>query len=82
MSCEILQEQVAIPVPEDGSTIDAYVARPEQPGTYPAVIVGMELYGVNAEIRESSFGGKTYRKFTLTRLVRAACRVEGESCRD
>ncbi|SFA85778.1 carboxymethylenebutenolidase [Collimonas sp. OK607] len=54
MSCEILQEQVAIPVPEDGSIIDAYVARPEQPGKYPAVIVGMELYGVNAEIRDAA----------------------------
>jgi carboxymethylenebutenolidase len=52
MPYETQQEQVTIPVSEDGTQIDAYLVRPQQPGRYPAVIVGMELFGVNPHIRD------------------------------
>ncbi len=33
-------------------TMGAYLARPSQPGSYPGVLVFMEIFGVNAHIRE------------------------------
>jgi carboxymethylenebutenolidase len=32
--------------------MDAYFSRPQAPGNYPAVIVGMELFGITAYIRK------------------------------
>lgn len=50
MAAPIFEEHIDIPVAEDGSSIDAYLARPEGEGRYPAVIVGMELFGVNEHL--------------------------------
>ncbi|MDR3426147.1 dienelactone hydrolase family protein [Silvimonas sp.] len=54
MSHEIAQQAFAIAVAEDQSEIDCWIARPTAPGRYPAVIVGMELFGVNEHIRDVS----------------------------
>ncbi len=42
-----------IPVDENpgSSTIGAYIARPVEPGSYPGVIVGFELFGMTRHIR-------------------------------
>jgi carboxymethylenebutenolidase len=50
---EITTERVSIPVP-GGGAMPAYLAKPAQPavGPYPAVIVWMEIFGVNAHIRD------------------------------
>ncbi|HET9629647.1 MAG TPA: dienelactone hydrolase family protein [Novosphingobium sp.] len=49
---EITTEMVALRG-RDGGTLPAFVARPGQPGRYPAVVFGMEAMGLNA------FGRKT-----------------------
>ncbi|WP_203836536.1 dienelactone hydrolase family protein [Winogradskya humida] len=42
-----------IQIPVQGSTpMPAYVARPAAPGSAPAVLVGMELFGVSAHVRD------------------------------
>ncbi len=53
MSPPIANEQIEIAVDDDpvSSSMGAYVARPQAPGTYPGVIVAHELFGVTAEIR-------------------------------
>ncbi len=48
---EILQENIVIQAAGGGSAMGAYMARPATGGKYPAVIVGMELFGVTAHIR-------------------------------
>jgi carboxymethylenebutenolidase len=46
---QIVHERVKVPV---GSlAMPAYVARPAAPGTYPAVLVFMEIFGINHHIR-------------------------------
>lgn len=52
MAYDITQQHLTIPVAADDSLLDAYMARPAGPGRFPAVIVGMELYGVNEDIRD------------------------------
>jgi len=47
---EIVSEAVAIPV--DGATMGGYLARPAAGGPHPAVIVFMEIFGVNGHIRD------------------------------
>jgi carboxymethylenebutenolidase len=47
---EIRTERASIPV--GGAVMDAYVARPKSGGPHPAVIVWMEIFGVNAHIRD------------------------------
>lgn len=47
---EITTERVVVPV--DGGDMKAYLARPKTGGPYPAVIVWMEIFGVNAHIRD------------------------------
>lgn len=47
---EIRSERVAIPT-AGGSTMGGYCARPAAPGRRPAVLVFMEIFGVNAHIR-------------------------------
>jgi carboxymethylenebutenolidase len=42
-------ERVTIPV--GGASMGAYVARPTAAGTYPAVLVFMEIFGINHHIR-------------------------------
>ncbi len=42
-------ERVTIPV--GGAAMDAYLARPAAAGTYPPVVVLMEIFGVNHHIR-------------------------------
>jgi carboxymethylenebutenolidase len=46
----ITTEQVQIPVGE--ATMGGYLARPAGDGSYPAVIVFMEIFGVNSHIRD------------------------------
>lgn len=41
-----------ITLPADGGEMEAYVARPEHGGPWPAVIVFMEIFGVNSHIRD------------------------------
>ncbi|MGC1635650.1 MAG: dienelactone hydrolase family protein, partial [Candidatus Acidiferrales bacterium] len=48
---EISTQKTTLPV-ADGSTMDAYVARPANPGKYPAILVFQEIFGVNAHIRD------------------------------
>ncbi len=46
-------EYIAITVDENpgASTMEAYLARPVDPGSYPGVIVGFELFGLTRHIR-------------------------------
>lgn len=46
----ITQQRVIVPV-QGESSMEAYLARPSAQGCYPAVIVGMELFGVTSHIR-------------------------------
>ena len=48
---DITTEKISIPV-SDGSTMGGFLARPSAEGTYPAVIVYMEIFGVNSHIRD------------------------------
>jgi len=41
-----------VKVQNQGLSIDAYLAKPEATGTYPAVIVIQEIFGVNEHIRD------------------------------
>jgi carboxymethylenebutenolidase len=41
-----------VQIPQAGGSFGAYLARPEGKGPFPAVIVYMEIFGVNAHIRE------------------------------
>ncbi len=50
MAIEIRTEHVVVPV--EGAGMKAYLARPAQGGRHPAVIVWMEIFGVNAHIRD------------------------------
>jgi carboxymethylenebutenolidase len=47
---DITTERVVVPV--DGGQMKAYLARPKSGGPYPCVIVWMEIFGVNAHIRD------------------------------
>ena len=47
---EIISERVSIPV--GSSAMPAYLAKPKTGGPFPAVIVWMEIFGVNAHIRD------------------------------
>ena len=48
---QIVTENVALKV-ADGSTMNAYVARPSHAGKHPGIIVFQEAFGVNAHIRD------------------------------
>ncbi|MGH0034708.1 MAG: dienelactone hydrolase family protein [Myxococcota bacterium] len=48
---EITTERVAIPL-ADGGTMAGYLARPAQGGPHPAVLVYMEIFGINSHIRD------------------------------
>jgi len=48
---EITTERVSIPLAE-GGTMGGYLARPQGAGPYPAVLVYMEIFGVNPHIRD------------------------------
>lgn len=50
MADNIVSERVAVPGSGD-SPLGMYLAAPSAPGRYPAVIVGMELFGVTHHIR-------------------------------
>ncbi len=53
MEIEITTEWIDIAVNDEDqmSMMDAYLARPAAPGTYPNVLVGFELFGVTAYVR-------------------------------
>jgi carboxymethylenebutenolidase len=46
-------EKVTLQVP-DGTAMNAFVARPAEPGKYPGMLVFQEAFGVNAHIRDVS----------------------------
>jgi len=48
---EIVTERVEIPL-EGGGTMGGYLARPASGGPRPAVIVYMEIFGINSHIRD------------------------------
>jgi carboxymethylenebutenolidase len=48
---EIVTERVEIPL-AGGATMGGYLAKPKQAGTFPAVVVYQEIFGVNAHIRD------------------------------
>ncbi|MGA7916471.1 MAG: dienelactone hydrolase family protein [Candidatus Acidiferrales bacterium] len=48
---EVATQKIALAV-ADGTTMDAFVARPASPGKYPATLVFQEAFGVNAHIRD------------------------------
>jgi carboxymethylenebutenolidase len=48
---EIQTENVTIPL-KGGDSMGGYLARPAEGGPYPSVIVFMEIFGVNAHIRD------------------------------
>jgi carboxymethylenebutenolidase len=48
---EIVTERVEIPL-EGGAKMGGYLAKPKQGGTFPGVIVYMEIFGVNEHIRD------------------------------
>jgi carboxymethylenebutenolidase len=50
MAGEIASERVQVPV--DGARMPGFLARPAHGGPHPAVIVWMEIFGVNAHIRD------------------------------
>jgi carboxymethylenebutenolidase len=47
---EIVKERVEIPV--QGAVMGGYLARPATGGPHPAVVVYMEIFGINAHIRD------------------------------
>lgn len=49
MTIAIATEWVKVPATD--LEIDAYIAAPSQPGSYPAVVVIQEIFGVNSHIR-------------------------------
>jgi len=48
---EIVTERVEVPL-AGGGTMGGYLARPASGGPHPAVVVFMEIFGVNAHIRD------------------------------
>jgi carboxymethylenebutenolidase len=50
MASEIASERVRIPV--DRATMPGYLARPAAGGRHPAVLVWMEIFGINSHIRD------------------------------
>jgi carboxymethylenebutenolidase len=48
---KITTQKITLPV-ADGTSMDAYVARPAEDGKYPAMLVFQEAFGVNAHIRD------------------------------
>jgi carboxymethylenebutenolidase len=51
MEQAIIRDKIVLEV-SDGTRMGAYVARPEEAGPHPAVIVLQEAYGVNSHIRD------------------------------
>lgn len=48
---DIVTERVRMALPAGGE-MGGYLARPEKSGTYPAVVVFMEIFGINVHIRD------------------------------
>jgi len=48
---EIVTERVEIPL-EGGGSMGGYLARPAESGPHPGVVVFMEIFGINAHIRD------------------------------
>jgi carboxymethylenebutenolidase len=48
---EVVSEKVSVAV-ADGSSMDAFVARPAGPGTFPGLLLFQEAFGVNFHIRD------------------------------
>jgi carboxymethylenebutenolidase len=48
---EIVTERVDVPL-EGGGTMGGYLARPAEGGPHPAVVVFMEIFGINSHIRD------------------------------
>jgi carboxymethylenebutenolidase len=48
---KVVTDKVELAV-ADGTRMDAFVARPDEPGKYPGMLVFQEAFGVNAHIRD------------------------------
>ncbi|RCJ42809.1 carboxymethylenebutenolidase [Nostoc punctiforme NIES-2108] len=68
-----------VKVPNGDLQIDAYLAEPAQKGTFPAVIVIQEIFGVNIHIREvaEKFAKEGYVAIAPTLFQRTAPGFEG-----
>lgn len=51
MTAQTIQTR-SVTVTNHGFAIDAYLAQPEQEGTFPGVVVVQEIFGVNSHIRD------------------------------
>lgn len=49
---KIINEKIAIQVSGGPSVMNGYLARPATDGTFPGVIIGMEIFGVNDHIKD------------------------------
>ncbi|QSJ15673.1 dienelactone hydrolase family protein [Nostoc sp. UHCC 0702] len=45
-------DTTTVQLSQDGVQVDAYLAQPKSPGTYPGIVVLQEIFGVNIHIRE------------------------------
>ncbi|MBH8565338.1 dienelactone hydrolase family protein [Nostoc sp. CENA67] len=45
-------DSTTVQLSQDGLQVDAYLAQPKSPGTYPGIVVLQEIFGVNVHIRE------------------------------
>lgn len=52
MTSTIKQERVSIPADNGQSSMEAYLAYPSASGQYPAVIIGMEIFGITDHIQD------------------------------
>lgn len=68
-----------VKVPNGDLQIDAYLAEPAKQGTFPAVIVIQEIFGVNIHIREvaEKFAKNGYVAIAPTLFQRTAPGFEG-----
>ncbi|MHC5825727.1 MAG: dienelactone hydrolase family protein, partial [Nostoc sp.] len=68
-----------VKVPNGDLQIDAYLAEPAKEGTFPAVIVIQEIFGVNIHIREvaEKFAKEGYVAIAPTLFQRTAPGFEG-----
>jgi len=51
MRNDIITNTLNIPIKENGN-MRVYVAKPDRPGKFPLVLIGMEIYGVNDNIKD------------------------------
>lgn len=48
----IATQYISLTIPEENKVMSAYMARPKTPGTYPGILLFMEIFGINSHIKE------------------------------